>query len=345
MAGPEQNMPGGGGDVLSQSDIDRLMAEAASAVEKAPPIFRHSGEVFPEETPPRVESHDFSNPLAIDEPVLRVLRQKHDEFVSFVSARLSIFLRMDFTLKVQRIAAAVYKRFSATVANPSHVVLFKMDPLAGVGVLDTSLRLGHTIVDRMLGGKGHSVKIPEHMTEIEMNLLDDTLLVILEEWCRMWGSEHKLNPAIVGRESGGRYLQSSASDTVMLVVVLEGSIGDCTERVQIAIPLPSVEGFLRSIAAARVPDASADGRAKRHGAWRPTYNAIPIRMSAEWDACELTLREVIALKAGHVLRLPREILGDTRMRVADATKFIGEVGVEDGRLAIRIDQILHPEDV
>jgi hypothetical protein len=33
------------------------------------------------------------------------------------------------------------------------------------------------------------------------------------------------------------------------------------------------------------------------------------------------------------------------MRVADTTKFIGEVGVEDGRLAIRIDQILHPEDV
>jgi flagellar motor switch protein FliM len=344
MAGPEQNPPGGG-DVLSQFDIDRLMAEAASAVEKAPPIFRRSGEAYPEAALPRVESHDFSNPLAIDEPVLRVLRQKHDEFVSFVSARLSILLRMDFTLKVQRIAAAVYKRFSATVANPSHVVLFKMDPLAGVGVLDTSLRLGHTVVDRMLGGKGHSVKIPEHMTEIEMNLLDDTLLVILEEWCRLWGSEHKLNPVIVGRESGGRYLQSSASDTVMLVIVIEGSLGDCTERVQIAIPLPSVEGFLRSIAASRVPDASDSGRAKRHGAWRQTYNAIPIRMNAEWDACELTLREVVALKAGHVLRLPREILSETRMRVVDVTKFIGEVGVEDGRLAIRIDKILHPEDV
>ncbi len=344
MAGPEQNKPGGS-DVLSQSDIDRLMAEAASAVEKAPPVFRHSGDVFPEDAPPRVESHDFSNPLAIDEPVLRVLRQRHDEFVSFVSARLSIFLRMDFSLKVQRIAAAVYKRFAATVANPSHVVLFKMDPLAGVGVLDTSLRLGHTIVDRMLGGKGHSVKIPEHMTEIEMNLLDDTLLVILEEWCRMWGSDHKMNPAIVGRESGGRYLQSSASDTVMLVVVLEGSLGDCTERVQIAIPLPSVEGFLRSIAAARQPEVSDASRSRRHGAWRATYNAIPIRMSAEWDACQLSLREVINLKAGHVVRLPREILRDTRMRVGDATKFIGEVGVEDGRLAIRIDEILHPEDV
>jgi flagellar motor switch protein FliM len=344
MAGPEQNPPGGG-DVLSQFDIDRLMAEAASAVEKAPPIFRHSGEIFPEAAPPRVESHDFSNPLAIDEPVLRVLRQKHDEFVSFVSARLSILLRMDFTLKVQRIAAAVYKRFAATMVNPSHVVLFKMDPLAGVGVLDTTLRLGHTIVDRMLGGKGHSVKIPEHMTEIEMNLLDDTLLVILEEWCRLWGSEHKLNPVIVGRESGGRYLQSSASDTVMLVIVIEGSLGDCTERLQIAIPLPSVEGFLRSIAASRQPDARDSGRSRRHGAWRPTYNAIPIRMNAEWDACDLTLREVVALKPGHVLRLPREILGDTRMRVADVTKFIGEVGVEDGRLAIRIDKILHPEDV
>jgi flagellar motor switch protein FliM len=97
---------------------------------------------------------------------------------------------------------------------------------------------------------------------------------------------------------------------------------------------------LRALTAARLPAASATAPAKRASAWRPAFSHIPIPLSVEWDACELSLREIIALRAGHVLRLPKGILRDTRVRLGGATKFIGEAGVEDGRLAIRIDQKL-----
>jgi flagellar motor switch protein FliM len=346
MAGPEQKSPlGAGGDSLSQSDIDRLMAEAVATATKAPPIFRHDGERFSEEEMPGVEAHDFFNPVLIDEPILRALRQRHNEFAAFVSARLSIFLRMDFTLKLQRVATLVYHRFAASVPNPGHVVLFKMEPLAGVGVVDVTPRLGLTIVDRLLGGKGHSVKVPDNLTEIEMNLLDDMLLVMLEEWCRLWGGDKRLNTAIVGRENGGRYLQTSASETVMLVIAFTGSIGDCNERLQIAIPYATIEGTIRAIASSRLASATEPARKERTSAWRSAYNAIPIPLSVEWDAAESSLRDVIALAPGSVMRLPREIIRDTRVRLAGATKFVGEIGVEAGRLAVRIDQKVTSEDV
>lgn len=345
MPPPDQNKPGGSPDFLNQSDIDRLIAEAAAVAEKKPPVFRSTGERFAETDAPRVEAHDFSNPVVIDDLVMRALRQRHHEFTSFVSARLSIFLRMDFSLKLQRLATTVYHRFTASVPNPGHVVLFKMEPLAGVGVLDVNPRLGLTVVDRMLGGKGHSVKVPDNLTEIEINLLDDILLVIIEEWCRLWSHERKLTASVVGRESGGRYLQTSASDTVMLVAIFEGSIGDCTERMQLAIPLPTVEGVVRGMAAASLQAASENKNATRQTAWRPAYNGIRIPLSVEWDAGEISLRELIALAAGSIVRLPREIIQQTRVRLADRTKFVGEIGVEDGRLAVRIDQKLYPEDV
>lgn len=343
MAGPDK--ASGGGDSLSQTDIDRLMAEAVSSATKAPPVFRHNGERFPEEEMPRVDAHDFFNPVLIDEPVLRALRQRHNEFAAFVSARLSIFLRMDFTLKLQRIATLVYHRFASSVPNPGHVVLFKMEPLAGVGVVDITPRLGLTIVDRLLGGKGHSVKVPDALTEIEMNLLDDMLLVMLEEWCNLWGGDRRLTTGIVGRENGGRYLQTSASETVMFVVAFTGSIGDCNERIQIAIPYPTIEGTVRAIAASRLASATETAALERPPAWRPSFNAIPISLSAEWDACQFTLRDVLALKPGTVMRLPREIIRETRVRLGEATKFIGEIGVEAGRLAVRIDKKITSEDV
>jgi flagellar motor switch protein FliM len=106
-----------------------------------------------------------------------------------------------------------------------------------------------------------------------------------------------------------------------------------------------LEGTLRSLNAARLPAAASAAPAKRASAWRPAFSHIPIPLRVEWDACELTLREIVALQPGHVLRLPKGILRETRMRLGGATKFIGEVGVEDGRLAIRIDQKLTTEEV
>jgi flagellar motor switch protein FliM len=230
-----------GGESLSQADIDRMMAAATAA--GVAPMFRANGERFDPAKAPTAEPHDFANPSTIDEVVLRLLKQRHEEFAAFVSSRLSIFLRLDFTLKLQRVTSLAYRRFTAQVPNPGHVLLFKLDPLAGVGVLDINLRLGLAIVERLLGGKGQAAQAPQGLSEIEQNLLDDVLLVLLEEWCRLWGADRKLTASVVGHENGGRYLQTSASDTPMLVLVFEATFGECTERIQLALPFASVEEF------------------------------------------------------------------------------------------------------
>lgn len=342
---PEGAGPAGAGDDLSQADIDRLMAAAAANAAGHGAVYRANGERIDPALAPVVEPHDFSNPMRIDEVELRLLRQRHEEFAAFVSARLSIFLRLDFSLKLQRVTSLLYRRFTAQIPNPGHVLLFKLEPLAGVGVLDINLRLGLALVERMLGGKGHAEETRTALSEIEQNLLDDVLLVLLEEWCRLWGADRRLSASVVGHENGGRYLQTSASDTPMLVLVFQAAFGEYNERIQIALPYASVEGIVRSLTAARLPAATEPAPAPRQTAWRPAFSHIPIPLSVEWDACELALREIVALRPGHVLRLPKGILRDTRGRVGGATKFIGEIGVEEGRLAFRIDQKVTKEEV
>lgn len=331
-------------DNLSQADIDRMMEAASASAAGQVMVFRATGERFEPGALPAIEPHDFSNPVVIDEPILRLLRQRHEEFAAFVSARLSIFLRLDFNLKLQRVTSLAYRRFTSQVPNPGHVLLFKLEPLAGVGVLDINLRLSQAIVERLLGGKGQA-GAPQALSEIEQNLLDDVLLVILEEWCRLWSSDRRLTAAVVGHENGGRYLQTSASDTPMLVLVFEATFGECTERIQIALPYASVDGILRTLAAARLPASKDVAPAKRASAWRPAFSHIPIPLSVEWDAGELSLREIVALRVGTVLKLPKSILRETCVRLGGATKFLGEAGVEDGRLAIRIDQKITTEEV
>jgi flagellar motor switch protein FliM len=330
---------------LSQADIDRMMAAASASAAGNAVVFRANGERYDPATLPSIDTYDFANPAVIDEAVLRLLRQRHEEFAAFVSARLSILLRLDFTLKLQRVASMAYRRFTAQVPNPGQVLLFKLEPLAGVGVLDINLRLALAVVERLLGGKGQIAQAPQALSEIEQNLLDDVLLVMLEEWCRLWSNDRRLTASIVGHENGGRYLQTSAADTAMLVLVFEATFGECVERIQLALPYASVEGIVRGMTTAHLPAAGESAIKQRASAWRPALGHIPIPLSVEWDACELSLREIIGLQPGTVLRLPKGILQETHVRLGGATKFIGEAGVEDGRIALRIDQKITTEEV
>ncbi|RME71212.1 MAG: flagellar motor switch protein FliM [Verrucomicrobia bacterium] len=352
MPDPEQekkpSVPGGSNPAqeLTQEEIDQLLAAsqaAANSVGGNGPIFDCRGNRFDRTNPPRVEPYDFSNPTVLEEHLLRILRQRHGEFADLLAARLSLYLRLDVTLELQSVSTQVYRRFAASVRNPSHVVLFKLEPLNGVGVLEIAPTLGLAFVDRMLGGKGESDPDATALTEIEMNLLDDVLLVFLEEWARIWGSETPLTPSLLGRESGGRYLQTSASDTIMLVAVFDGTAGSSTERIQVAIPFPSIEHLVRGMSA--LLPAPEDEKPEHSTEWRPIYNNIPIPLSVEWDACELTVKEILDLKPGQVIRLPRQIISDTRVRLGDVSRFTGEIGVDGDHLAVRIDKTTSQEDV
>src|SRR6185312_5626450 len=112
-------------------------------------------------------------------------------------------------------------------------------------------RLALTLADRMLGGRGHSVKTERYLTEIEIALLEDVLVIVMEEWCGQWKAEQELRPVFIGHESNGRFLQTSPKDAVVLVLAIEVGFGDCTEQIQIGVPYYTIEPMVRKMQARR----------------------------------------------------------------------------------------------
>ena len=98
---------------------------------------------------------------------LRRLRILHEDFIRYLSARLSLYLRMELGLKMARLTTATYAKFTESLPNPTHLCLFKAEPLAGVGILDINPRLALTIADRllaMLGGAMAELVIGDPVT-------------------------------------------------------------------------------------------------------------------------------------------------------------------------------------
>ncbi len=326
--------------VLDQSEIDKLLSQAQETAK--PSVHRADGRRAGDQAL-KVEPYDFRNPVFLTEVDLRRLRLLHEDFIRYLSALLALFLRMECSLKMSRLTTLTYAKFTEALPNPTHICLFKTEPLNGVGILDINPRLALTLVDRMLGGRGHSVKVDRYLTEIEIALLEDVVRLILEEWCAQWQHDGELHPDIIGHENNGRFLQTSPKDAIMLALAIEVDFGDCSEAVQIGVPYYTIEPMVKAIQARRTRDTSP-ARPGAPAMWKDIYEHIALPARAEWDAFELTLRELTRLRVGDVLTLPPEIVDQTRVCLAGTPKFNGTVGVDGDRVVVKLSEKIQTEE-
>ena len=71
---------------------------------------------------------------------------------------------------------------------------------------------------------------------------------------------------------------------------------------------------------------------------------MSIPVCAEWDAESLTVKEAAHLRPGDVIRFPKTVLGQTRVRLSNTCKFRGEVGLDNNRVAVKINEKLEEKD-
>jgi flagellar motor switch protein FliM len=326
-------------DFLDQSEIDRILAAQAETQARKGGVVGEAAEVAR-----KIEPYDFRNPAFLSEAELRRLRLIHEDFIRYLSARLSLYLRMEFGLKMAQLTTVVYSKFTDSLPNPTHISLFKVEPLVGVGILDINPRLALTIADRLLGGRGHSVKAERYLTEIEIALIEDVILILLEEWCGQWKSEQELRPSIIGHENNGRFLQTSPRDAIMLAMSLECNFGDCSEQLQIGVPYYTIEPIVKRMQARRQKDTAVTQTTKR-AEWQTSYDRITVPVRAEWDAFELTLREVSNLRVGDVIEMPGSLCAETRVLLNGTPKFVGTVGLDTDRVAVQLTRKLPNEEI
>jgi len=331
MADP--NEPDGAAEALSQSEVERLLSQVVEQEGGQPA--HEGGEKDKKDS---IQPYDFRHPLFLSPTELRRLRIRHEDFIRALGARLSIYLRMEFSLQMSKLQTITYQKFAEALPNPSHLSLFKVDPLRGVGILAIHPRLGLTIVDRLLGGPAHSITADHDFSEIEMALLDQAVQLILAEWCHHWASVQELLPVMLGHENNGQFLQTAPHDTIMLVLAMEAKVGDCLEQIQIALPCFTIEPLVRKLG--HINGASSETAAVVSAVrWNRNFDEVPVPVTAIWDDLHLTARDLVNMKVGDVLPLDAKSTRQVKLRLADMPKFEGQLGTAGGKWAVAVTGI------
>jgi flagellar motor switch protein FliM len=330
----------GASDSFSPSEIEHLLQGVPTKESTATKL--SSVEKSPVATGP--EHIDFRNPRLLSASTLRKLRQHEDEFVSTLASRLSLYLRVEFTLTLTRLETISFQALSQAWSNPTHLTLFKVEPLRGISLLEIPPQLGLCMVDRLMGGPGRAEEVAREISEIERALLEQVLQIILGEWSNNWAAVKQLKPAILGHETNGNFVRTTSPETSMLILGMEARMGEGSGTIQFAFPYAALEPLIQQACSspelaaevAPTPSAMQVGSPK----WNASLDEVQIPITLEWQNLEITARDIVQLKIGDVLQLNPQGLQAVQVRLADIPKFKGRLGTISGRWAAELSEII-----
>ncbi len=188
----------------------------------------------------------------------------------------------------------------------------------------------------IIGGKGQAPRVERYLTQIEVDLIEEFINILLQEWCAQWKGGETYEPSILSHEVMASVLQICEHDTIMLSLTMEAQIRGCAGRLGICVPLFMIEEAVRWMQEQRKQE-SAFNEARSKAAWRNAYGDIHVKGEGDLQLGKASLREVMETwKPGTVIQLPDDAMQSVDFSLAGIPLFRCEVGVENGQLALNI---------
>jgi flagellar motor switch protein FliM len=285
-----------------------------------------------------VRSHNFRHSGFLAASELRRIRQRHEQFVRSLAARMAIFLRLEFSLTLTKVHIESYQKFTDSLPNPAYITLFKTEPLKGASLLVIPPRLALTLVDRLLGGPGQMPADNRDLTDIEVALSDQSAMLILSEWCNHWPEMRDLHATILGHENNSKFLQSSPPDTSMLILTVAASISEQNETFQIVFPYATLMRLLNP----ELTGAAAPAPRPIKPRWNSGFDEVKVPLTAEWQGLKMSAGDITRLKVGDVIGLDPACAAQVMVRFGNVPKFIGRPGTSDAKWAVQLTAAIAP---
>jgi flagellar motor switch protein FliM len=281
-----------------------------------------------------IRPHDFRQSGFLAPSELRRIRLRHEQFVRSLAARLAVLLRIEFALHLDRVTIVGYQKFTDSLPQPTHITLFKTEPLKGVGLVVMPPRLGLALVDRLLGGPGLPPEAERELTEIEIALLDQIHQLLLNEWCLHWPEMRELRPLILGHETNSRFLQTAPPDAAVMVLSLKGGPGEYRETLHLAFPYATVEPLTRLLMPP-LSETRTGTAAASTPAWKTEFDDLPVPVSVEWTGLQIDVADLGRLQPGSVLVWDQPGVS-VCLKLNGVPRFLGRPGLQAGRWAVEL---------
>jgi flagellar motor switch protein FliM len=305
------------------------------------PVKTRSGKLRPPGPRPDARAFDPRHPGRLASTHRRALALVYEAFARHFASTLATHLRSPATVSVLSVEQRDYGSLVTSASDPACLAALSLEPLAGMGVIDISLPLAMSIIERLLGGSGEGPHPDRPLTSLEIQLLATVIDAALPELSSSFAPLCPVNFKVVRYEAKAELLKAAPSSDAFAHAVLEVDLGDLKSTVTIALPLTPLEPAFDAFAGTSSTRSAATGNEPLDIA-----NLLldsPVELSLHFSPVPLTGAEILGLTVGDIIGLGHPTDGLLTVDVVGIPMALARPGRQGGRLACVIAQPVDPE--
>ena len=314
-------------DILSQDEIDALMGVVDDT--------EGQGEAEePEER--QIMLYDFKRPNRVSKEQLRAIRGIHDKMARNLASEMSATLRSIIEIQLQSVDQMTYGEFLMSLPSPTSFNVFSIRPLDGSAVLEINPSIVFPMIDRLLGGKGDTYETERELSDIEITLLDNVLKVMMAKLKESWAPIFEIVPVIESKESSPNVIQIVAQNEIVVMVVLEITIGETSGMINLAYPVIHLESILSRLASKDIMIGERSSKKSRSTELKELLKRADIVNEGILGTTNLSIKKILELQVGDVIRLNTPESNEATISIDKKELFKAEMGIHNYHKTMKI---------
>ncbi len=318
-------------DILSQDEIDALMGivddnEGADETQES-----HERQIM---------LYDFKRPNRVSKEQLRAIRGIHDKMARNLASEMSATLRSIIEIQLQSVDQMTYGEFLMSLPSPTSFNVFSIRPLDGSAVLEINPSIVFPMIDRLLGGKGEQYDTERELSDIEITLLDNILKVMMAKLKESWAPIFELVPIIESKESSPNVIQIVAQNEIVVMVVLEITIGETSGMINLAYPVIHLESILSRLASKDIMIGERSAKKSRANELKELLKRADIVNEGILGSTHLSIKKILELEIGDVIKLNTPESNEAIITVDKKELFKAEMGIHNYHKTLKITQMI-----
>ncbi|MFH0801052.1 MAG: FliM/FliN family flagellar motor switch protein [bacterium] len=294
-----------------------------------------------------VARYDFATADKLNADQYRFIYNVFQQYADAVTTKLAPMLQSRVQLELGQISVATYADYLHSLPDPSTMVVFKIDPETKA-LLSLDFPLSFALLDKLMGGKGETSEGIREFTEIEMILLQKTIVRLVECYSEAWREVRDFKPQLVEIRLNPLGVVVAGSSENMVIVPFSARIAQAQGRFELCLPFKHLKAIVPNASfeqfiLSKTSQAASGQTVSPLFAGKIESARVPI--SCELGRTEVLFEDLLHIEPGDCLVLDTQIGDPVRLKVNERTKFLGRPGkTKDNKVGIQICKVLTEGD-
>lgn len=324
-------------EVLSQGEIDELLSALSS------------GEVLPEhisenKDKQQIKLYDFRSPKKFSKEHTSTLEMVHDSYARVLSGFLTAQTRTNVQVKVAIVDQVTYEEFIKSISSPTILTTYKMPPLNGTLLLETSPQFVFQILDIMFGGAGTTSFKTREFTEIEKTVIRSLNEKLIENLKLAWEDVIEVYPEFLDIETNPALNQTMAPNEPVAIITLSIKINGIQTYINLCIPYIAIEKVMdKMILKYWFTGADPSDKGAQKQKIEKRIQGITLNVTAILGKTCIPVKSFLDLQVGDVIKLDKNVDVPLDVYIEDKPHYKVLPGILNKKMAVQVVEIINKD--